>query len=79
MWKGGISVSTTITIRLEEQEKILFKEYAKTHDMTISELIRTAMLERLEDEYDLAAYLEAIKDDNGIRYSHEDMMKEFGL
>lgn len=72
-------MSTTITIRLEEQEKNLVKECAKANHMTISEWIRIVLLEQIEDEYDLKSYSEAVREDSGIRYSHEDMLKAFGI
>lgn len=37
------------------------------------------MLERIEDEYDLAVLRQAMAEDDGIRISHEDLMMEFGL
>lgn len=72
-------MTTTVTVRLNEKEKQLLQEYAKTGGITVSELIRTSMLEKIEDEYDLKAYEQAILEDDGTRYSHEEVMKELGL
>ena len=42
----------TISLRLSEYEDNLIKNYAALRKMNISELIRQAVLERIEDEYD---------------------------
>ena len=43
-----------ISIRLKDQDEKLFKSYAKTNNISLSELFRSAVFERIEDEYDLA-------------------------
>ena len=43
----------TISLRLNEADTKLFKSYAKMNGMTISELVRSSVIERIEDEYDL--------------------------
>ena len=50
----------TISLRLNEADTKLFKSYAKMNGMTISELVRSSVIERIEDEYDLNLYKEAI-------------------
>lgn len=49
--------------------------------MTVSELIRQTVLERIEDEIDLAAYEEAMKAyrENPITYTHEEVRKMLEL
>lgn len=51
--------STTITIRLDGEEKALISDYAVTFGISVSEFIRRVALERLEDELDLQAWEEA--------------------
>lgn len=45
--------SATMTIRLDEDEKRLITDYAKTFGMSVSELMRKSTLEMIEDELDL--------------------------
>lgn len=71
----------TISLRLNEKDTKLFKEYAKLNGMTLSELVRSSVLERIEDEYDLKAYNEAIAEfeKDPVTYSLDDVEKELGL
>lgn len=67
--------SMTISLRLSEEESQLFKTYANMHGISISEMVRRSVLERIEDEYDLKAYEEAIAEyqKNPVTYSHEEV------
>ncbi len=49
--------------------------------MSVSELVRRAVLERIEDEFDLKAYNEAMKEyqDNPVTFSLEEVIKELDL
>jgi len=40
-------VSTTLTLRLTEAEKEVLSNYAKDFGMSLSEFVRTAVLEKL--------------------------------
>ncbi len=51
--------TSTLTLRLEESEKRLLADYAKTFGMSLSEFVRTSALERIEDELDLRAWDDA--------------------
>ncbi len=51
----------TISLRLSEADTMLFKKYAELNGITVSELIRQSVMERIEDEYDLAVFEEAYK------------------
>lgn len=48
----------TISLRLNKEDAELFKKYAKFHGITMSELVRSSVIERIEDEYDLKVYEE---------------------
>ena len=48
-------MSATITIRLNEEEQKIFNEYAKVYKGGLSTMIKQLALERLQEEYDLAA------------------------
>ena len=46
----------TISFRLSEADSMLFKKFAEMNGITVSELIRNSVMERIEDEYDLKVY-----------------------
>ena len=49
---------STISLRVPEKELNIFKAYAKHNNSTLSEIIRVALLERIENEYDLKVFEE---------------------
>ena len=49
----------TISMRLNEQDAALMKQYAEFSGLTVSEMIRRTVLEKIEEEYDLQAYQKA--------------------
>ena len=71
----------TISIRLNDEDAKLIKSYAKINKTTISEFVRKAVLEKIEDEYDLECYYKAKKefDENPKTYTLEEVKKELGL
>ena len=71
----------TISLRLNEEDAKLIKSYAKINKTTISEFVRKAVLEKIEDEYDLECYYKAKKefDENPKTYTLEEVKKELGL
>ncbi len=72
---------STISLRLDDEESNLFKSYAKLHGISISELVRSAVLERIEDEYDLKAYKKAMTEykKNPVTFTLDEVEKELGL
>ena len=71
----------TISVRLNEEDTKLIKKYAKMNNITLSELVRNAILEKIEDEYDLKCYKEAMKEyeKNPKTYTLDEIEKELGL
>lgn len=71
----------TISVRLNEEDTKLIKKYAKMNNITLSELVRNAILEKIEDEYDLKCYKEAMKEyeKNPKTYTIDEIEKELGL
>ena len=63
----------TISVRLNEEDTKLIKAYAEMNNTTISDLIRNAIIEKIEDEYDLKCYEKAIEEykKNPVTYTHE--------
>ncbi len=76
--RGGFM---SFSIRLNAEEEKLFKNYANFHGISLSEAMKTALLEKIEEEYDIViaqqAHEEYLKDPETI--SHENFMKELGL
>lgn len=70
-----------ISLRLSEQESNLFKKYAEMNRMSVSDLIRQSVMERIEDEYDLKVYEDAIAEyhDNPVTYTHDEVKKMLEL
>ena len=66
-----------ISVRLNNYEEQLIKKFAELHNMSISELFRTTVIERIEDEYDLKAYNEAIAHykKNPVTYTHDKVVR----
>lgn len=69
-----------ISIRLNERETDLFKRYAELHGITVSELIRQSVMEKIEDEFDLHAYDKALASfrEDPVTYSLDEVEKELG-
>lgn len=70
-----------ISIRLNPSEDKLIRGYADLHGITVSELMRQAVLEKIEDELDLALFEEALEDfkKNPKTYTLEEVEKELGF
>lgn len=49
-----------VSLRLNEEDIKLFKRYAEFKKITLSELFRSAVKEKIENEYDLKTYNEAM-------------------
>ena len=54
---GGLFMS--YSIRFTEKERKLADSYAKLHGISLSEALKSALFEKIEDEYDLAIAEEA--------------------
>jgi predicted transcriptional regulator len=70
---------TTMTIRIPEQDKELIQAYARIHGMSAADVLRTAALERIEDEFDLHELDEAIATSSGEFISHEEVKRKLGF
>ena len=63
----------------EENIRKLIRKYAEFEGKTISDFVRDAVFEKIEDQQDLATLREAIAADNGVRYTHEQVLAQLGL
>lgn len=71
----------TITLRMSDEDTRLIKDYARLHGTTVSEFMRKAALERIEDELDIRAAEKAYAEylANPVTYSLDEIEKEFGI
>ncbi len=70
-------MNTTVTIRLDNDDKDLIARYARNKGRSISDIVREAILAQIEDEYDLELYRKAIEDyrKNPVSYSLDEVAK----
>ena len=71
-----------VSLRVTEQEKTWMESYAKLQGVNLSEAIKEAFFEKLEDEYDLKAIREheAEKEKGNVKYhSHAEVKEMLGL
>lgn len=71
----------TMTLRISEKDSKLIKDFARFQGITVSEFMRRAALERIEDELDIRAAEKAYAEylANPVTYSHEEMGRLLGL
>lgn len=71
----------TISVRLNDKDTELIKAYAEMNNISLSDLVRNAVLEKIENEYDLELYNKAIQEykKNPKTYTVEEIKKELGL
>ena len=70
-----------ISIRMTEEEKQLADAYAKLNGVTLSEAIKRAYFEKIEEEYDIALADAALREykKNPKTYTHDEIKKMLGL
>jgi len=71
---------STISLRLNDKDDTLIRKYAELHQVDLSTFIRQAVIEKIEDEYDLSLFDKVWEEEkNQEKLSHEDLKKELGL
>ena len=70
-----------ISIRMTEEEKKLANAYARLNGISLSEAIKRAYFEKIEDEYDIALADATLREyeKNPKTYTLEELMKELDL
>ena len=71
-----------ISLRVSEQEKVYMESYAKVHGITLSDALKDAFFQKLEDEYDLQVLKEYEREraSGEIEYfTHEEVGKKLGF
>ncbi len=71
----------TVSVRLSEKDELLIKKYAELNNISLSDLIRNAVIEKIENEYDLKAYEKAVEEykKNPKTYTLEEVKKELDI
>ncbi len=67
-----------ISLRLNQVDEELIREYAKINNITLTDLLRDSVMEKIENEIDLKNFDKAMKSMKKT-YSFEEVEKEFGL
>ena len=69
-----------ISLRLNDRDNTLIRKYAELNGMELSAFIRQAVIEKIEDDYDLALFNKVWDEEQDQkRISHEQLKKELGL
>ncbi|MCI7305426.1 MULTISPECIES: type II toxin-antitoxin system RelB family antitoxin [Trueperella] len=66
----------TMTVRMSEEDAALVRKFAQFEGVTISDFARNAILEKIEDAYDLQELRAAIAQDSGERFSIDEVLSE---
>ncbi len=71
----------TISLRLNDEDTLLIKKYAELNRISVSDLIRQTVMERIEAEYDLEMFDKAMAEykRNPVTYSLDDVERELEL
>ena len=71
----------TLSLRLSDEDAALIRRYADMNGMTVSELVRRSVIERIEDEFDLKLYEKAMADFKAdpVTYTLNEVESELGL
>ncbi len=71
----------TISLRLNDEDTLLIKKYAELNNISVSELIRQSVMERIENEYDLEMFDAAMAEykSNPVTFSLDEAERELGL
>nr|WP_314656722.1 DUF6290 family protein [uncultured Fusobacterium sp.] len=72
---------SALSIRLNDEEKKIINAYAKFNNKTITQVVKEAILEKIENEFDLNELNKAIEEyeKNPISYSSDEVWKILGI
>jgi len=68
----------TISLRLSERDNELIKQYASLHNLSVSEVVRNAVIDMIENEIDIEAFNKAVAEAQAI-YTLDEVKKELGF
>jgi uncharacterized protein (DUF1778 family) len=77
---NGGNYMSTISVRFNRKDDVLIRTYAELHNVELSTFIRQAVIEKIEDEYDLALFQKVWDEElNQERIAHDALKRELGL
>lgn len=68
-----------LSLRMSDEDERLIRNYARYNQLTVSEFLRMAALERIENEYDLQVLreYENLKEAGEVKlYSHDEVWED---
>jgi uncharacterized protein (DUF1778 family) len=68
----------TFSLRVDDRDSKLIRDYAKLKNTSVSDLMRNAIIEKIEDEIDLENF-DRVLASMAQTHSLEDVKKELGL
>lgn len=70
-----------VSVRTNEEETKLFRSYATLHNISMSEAYKRALIEKIEDEFDIAEMAEEVEkfEKNPKTHSLDELRKTYGL
>ena len=69
---------STISLRLNDRDHEIIKQYAQMNNISISKLLRDAAIEKIEDELDLTIFDKTLENLEQT-YSLDEVKKELGF
>lgn len=68
----------TISLRVDDRDSKLIRDYAKLKNTSVSDLMRNAIIEKIEDELDVESF-DRVLATMEKTHSLDDVKKELGL
>lgn len=70
----------TVSLRFSDRDDTLIRKYAELHQMDLSSFIRQAVIEKIEDEYDLSLFDQVWEEEQKEqKLSHDEVKKKLGI
>ena len=69
---------STISLRLNDRDDELVRKFAAIHNVSVSELIRNAIIEKIENEIDVELFDKAVAETQAV-YTLDETKKILGL
>lgn len=66
----------TMTVHFDQKDAELVRKFAQSQGVSVSDFIRSAVLEKVEDACDLLALRQAVKEDTGERYGIDQVLND---
>lgn len=69
---------STISLRLNDRDDELVRKFAAIHNVSVSELIRNAIIEKIENEIDVELFDKAVAETKAV-YTLDETKKKLDL